>query len=285
MTMIDRKMWAVAQDSYFACEKAERSLPPGQYIPARSDHRGVFLMRKKVNVDDLIVLPDSKSEYVLSEIRRFWTMKQVFTDHGFLWKRGVLLYGPPGSGKTSTLQQISALVTDAGGISVYCTDPGITAHALRLVRGIEPERPIVLIMEDVDAIIEQHGESDLLALLDGELQIDNILNIATTNYPEKLDPRVVQRPSRFDDIVKIGMPSAEARDTFLRRKNPRLSAEERAHWVRCTEGFSIAALKEVIVSVSCLGRSLEESIERVSQMLARKPSSEDDSKGIGFITR
>jgi ATP-dependent 26S proteasome regulatory subunit len=281
--MTDKTKWAVIGNGYFACEKTEEALPPGQYIPAASDHRGVFLVKKDVNVDDLLVLPDSKSEYVVDEIRKFWRKKDIFSKHGFLWKRGVLLYGPPGSGKTSTLQQISSLVTDIGGISIYCNAPETTAEALRLIRRIEPARPIVLMMEDVDAIIGQHGEADLLALLDGELQIDNILNIATTNYPEKLDPRFVQRPSRFDDIVKIGMPSPEARDAYLKAKNPGLSDEERARWVSFTDGFSIAALKEVIVSVECLGRDLEETIKRINFMFARKPSSEDDSAGIGFL--
>lgn len=279
----DQRMWSVTGDFYYPCEKTEEKLSPGQYLPMYNEQRGIFLARKEVNIDDLLVLPDSKSEYILAEIRKFWTKKDIFARHGFLWKRGVLLYGPPGSGKTSTLQQVASQVIDVGGISVYCTHPAITAEALRVIRRIEPNRPIVLMMEDVDAIISKYGEPDLLALLDGELQVDNILNIATTNYPQDLDPRFIQRPSRFDDIVKIGMPSDAARDTYLAAKNPTLSDDERARWVNATDGFSIAALKEIIVSVECLGRDLDESVKRVEVMLNRKPTSEDDStSSIGF---
>jgi SpoVK/Ycf46/Vps4 family AAA+-type ATPase len=169
-----------------------------------------------------------------------------------------------------------------GGISMYCNHPGITAEVLRIVRRIEPTRPIVLLMEDIDAIIARFGEPDLLALLDGELQVDNILNLATTNYPENLDRRFIQRPSRFDDIVTIDMPSADARDAYLKHKNPGLSCEERCRWVAKTEGFSIAALKEVIVSVECLGRDLDASVARVRDMLTHRPKSEDSSNRAGF---
>jgi hypothetical protein len=268
----DRPMWSVTGDRFWPCDKAVRRLPPGQYI-AYSSNRGVFLEKTAAAVDELMVLPDSKSEFILAEIERFWASKALFDKHGMLWKRGVILTGPPGSGKTSTLQQVSARVVKAGGISLYCSDPEVTAEALRVVRRIEPDRPIVLLMEDIDAIIA----------LDGELQVSNILHIATTNYPEALDPRFIQRPSRFDDIVEVDMPSPEARDAYLRVKNPELTDAERARWVAATDGFSLAALKEIIVAVECLGRPLEASVERVRKMLGRKPSSESAKKStIGF---
>lgn len=278
----DRPMWSVTADRFWPCDKAVRRLPPGQYIPY-SSNRGLFLEKTAAAVDELMLLPDSKSEHILAEIERFWASKALFDKHGMLWKRGVILTGPPGSGKTSTLQQVANKVVKAGGISLYCTDPEVTAEALRVVRRIEPDRPIVLLMEDIDAIITRHGEADLLALLDGELQVSNILHIATTNYPEQLDPRFIQRPSRFDDIVEVGMPSAEARDAYLKVKNPELTDEERGRWVEGTEGFSLAALKEVIVAVECLGRPLEMTLERVGKMLNRKPTSADSKKStIGF---
>jgi hypothetical protein len=276
------EMWSVVADRFYPCEKAVERLPPGYYVPM-ADHRSIYLQRTQVDIDQLMVFPDSKSEYILAEIEKFWRSKARYDAHGLLWKRGVILTGPPGSGKTSVVHQVSNKVIEAGGIAVYCSNPGLTANALRIIRTIEKGRPLVLIMEDIDAIISGDGESDLLALLDGELQISNILHIATTNYPERLDPRFIQRPSRFDDIVEIGMPSSEAREVYLRAKNPRLSDEERARWVAGTEGFPIAAIKEVIISVECLGRPLEPSLERVAKMLGRKPSSEDSKKNhIGF---
>ena len=77
--------------------------------------------------------------------------------------------------------------------------------------------------------------------MDGELQIDNVLFVATTNYPEKLDRRLVCRPSRFDIIRKVGMPTASAREVYLQTKNKRLCSDsaELADWVKQTEGFYV----------------------------------------------
>lgn len=272
----DQRMWSVSGDSYFPCEKTEEALPPGQYLPAWSEQRGVFFVKKDVHLDDLIVLPDSKTTYVLESINHFWTKEDAFRKFGYLWKRGMMLWGPPGSGKTSCLQQMSQQIIGTGGLAVYCTNPSVCAEALRILRRIEPDRPVVVLLEDIDAIINRFGEPDLLALLDGELQIDNVVYIATTNYPEELDPRFIQRPSRFDEVICIDMPSDEARKLYLEVKNPRLKGtEELDQWVKLTNGFSVAALKEVVVAVECLDRTLEEVTTRISEIMARRPSSED----------
>lgn len=278
------KMWAASSDNdYVPCEHAVKELPPGQYLINISERKGLYFSRKTVNLDSLLVLPDSNSDKVLKSIANFWTRESKFREHGFLWKRGIMLYGPPGSGKTSTVQQISKLIVDSGGISVYSTVPHIDAEGLRLMRNIEPRRPIVVMIEDIDAVINRHGEAALLAMLDGELQIDNVVFIATTNYPELLDKRFVNRPSRFDEIIKIGMPSAVARQVYIEKKNPNLSAREVAEWVDSTTGFSIAHLRELIVAVECLGNAFVDAVERLRKMNDIPVSSKDaDERKFGF---
>jgi len=281
------KMWSVSGDYYFPCEKTVECVPPGQYIPTISDQRGPFLVRKEIDLDELFNLPDCKSDGVIRSIKEFWTKKEIFTKFKFLWKRGILLWGPPGSGKTSCLQQVSLEVIAMGGVSLYCINPDVTAEVLRIFRRIEPERPVLVIIEDIDSVVENQGEHSILALLDGELQIDNVVFIATTNYPEKLDKRLSKRPSRFDDVVYIGMPSKESRRLYFQRKNPRLldNKEELENWVNVTEGFSIAFLKEVVVAVECLGSGFEETIERLKKLQQNKQTSEStpDTPSIGFI--
>jgi len=283
------QMWAVSGgDSYFPCAKTEGKLPPAQYIINYSEAKGIFFTRKEINLDKLLVLPDSKAERVLASIDHFWSCEAKFREHGFLWKRGIILWGPPGSGKTALCQQLSAQIVNKGGISVYLSEPKFTAEGLRVLRLIEPNRPIVVMIEDIDAIVERNGESNLLALLDGELQINNVLFIATTNYPEKLDKRLVNRPSRFDEIIRIGMPSAAAREQYLKFKVPRLArlenVEELKLWVDGTKEFSIAHLREVIISVECMGNDLNKTLKRLIRMNEIKVSSEDSGKKIGFTS-
>jgi SpoVK/Ycf46/Vps4 family AAA+-type ATPase len=282
------KMWAVNGDAYFPCEKTDPQLPPGQFIIGYNEHKGYFFQKKAINLDDLINLPDSRSEQVLNSIQHFWKKEAAFRKHGFLWKRGMLLWGPPGSGKTSTLQQVSKLIVDRGGFSVYVNgDPEFVAHGLAIMRKIEPTRAIVVMIEDIDAIISRHGEAPLLALLDGELQIDNVVFIATTNYPEELDLRFVNRPSRFDEVIHIGMPNDKARAVYLTKKNPRLDKDhtELQKWVEATKGWSVAHMRELIVAVECLNSDFAAVVDRLNKMNQNKPNSGNapDKPAFGFL--
>lgn len=283
---MNAQMWAVAGDAYFPCEEAVKTLPAAQYTIDQSNERGIFFYRKDVMLDDLVILPDSATDAVLQEIEEFWTREDIYRKYRYLWKRGILLWGPPGSGKTTTVQLISKRIIDRGGIAVYIGNPRVAAHGLRLMRKVEPKRPIVVMLEDIDVIV-QHYEQELLSLLDGELQIDNVVFVATTNYPEKLDKRIVNRPSRFDLVKKVGMPSADARKVYLLNREEDLDKNivtvtsdegetrtitEADHWVELTNGFSIAHLKEVILGVKCFGKPVTEVVKRLKAM-ANKPSS------------
>jgi SpoVK/Ycf46/Vps4 family AAA+-type ATPase len=129
--------------------------------------------------------------------------------------------------------------------------------------------------EDIDAIIEIHGDSELLQWLDGSHQINKVINIATTNYPERLDRRIVSRPRRFDRIIKIEAPADKIRELYLAKKLPDLPAAELSRWVTTTEGLSFAALAELVISVACLGNSLEETVAVLRTLDDQHPSSRE----------
>ena len=273
------RLWAKVGDAYFPADQTVDKLIAGQYSIEYSHNRGIYFAPKPINLDDLLILPDSASEEIINNIKQFWNKEETFRKLGFLWKRGILLFGPAGSGKTSTIQLIIKDIIQRGGIAVYVKEPKLTASGLEMLRKIEPTRPIIVVIEDIDALQQMHGEAELLAMLDGDLQIDNVVFIATTNYPEKLDKRIVNRPSRFDIVRKVGMPSDEARAIYLADRNPRLLENEKEFekWIAETDGFSIAHLKELIVSVEALSADFHDTVERLRVMIDKQPSSDDDS--------
>ena len=274
------RLWAKVGDAYFPADQTVDRLTAGQYSIEYSHNRGIYFAPKPINLDDLLILPDSASEEIINNIKQFWNKEETFRKLGFLWKRGILLFGPAGSGKTSTVQLIIKDIITRGGIAVYVKEPKLTASGLEMLRKIEPTRPVIVVVEDIDALQQVHGEADLLAMLDGDLQIDNVVFIATTNYPEKLDKRLINRPSRFDIVRKIGMPSDEARAIYLADRNPRLleNTDEFEEWVAHTDGFSIAHLKELIVSVEALNADFHETVDRLRIMMDKTPSSDDEGK-------
>ena len=282
----DGKLWAVSGDRYFPCEQSVDKLPSGFYTVDMDMQTGLFFHKQPLMTDDLFELPDCASEQALAEIEKFWTLEDHYRKYGFLWKRGFLFWGPPGSGKTSTVQIVIQKIIKRGGIAVSVYRPDVAAIGFKVLRKIEPTRPLVAILEDIDAIASHRGETELLAMLDGEHQVDNVVVIATTNYPERLDPRIINRPSRFDTIYKIGMPSLEARRMYLGLKSMHLSANEREmeKWAEDTADLSIAHIKELIISVEVFGANYDETLDRLRSMAeCNSDSKEFNNKLMGFL--
>ena len=122
----------------------------------------------------------------------------------------------------------------------------------------------------------------LLNILDGVKQIEGVVYIATTNYPEKLQERITNRPSRFDRRYKVELPNEEIRRAYI---NHKLSDDDLKNvdvdlWVSKTDGMSLSHLKEVVVSVIVMGRTFEETMDNLEGM-KRAPSARGEGK-VGF---
>lgn len=279
------EQWATAGGLFWPSQRTTPELSPGVYAIRMQPDRGAILCLRNVVTDDLLSLPDDASASLVDEFATFWTRGDRFRARGLTHKRGFLLWGPPGSGKTSTIALMcQRLVCEHGGVVILADHPVMAAEGLAVLRQIEPDRPLVVILEDLDALIQKSGESQWLALLDGETQIDRVVFIATTNYPERLDKRFVNRPSRFDTIRYIGMPSAAARDVFFKHRAPELSSEERRQWVSQTEGFSVAHLRELVIAHYCFDQSVASVIKRLDGMRRKLASTVDpEAPNFGFL--
>lgn len=260
------------------------SLPPGVYLPV--DNQGQTLyVKQDIKIDDLMTFPDSVSDEIVNEIDVFWAKGEKFKEFGFLHRRGIMLVGKTGSGKTSTVHQILHKLLEKGGIAFLCGRPHVLATALRNFRQVEPDRHVVCIFEDIDATIRSAGEEEILKLLDGESQIDKILNLATTNYPESLDKRLTGRPRRFDRVIEIGYPNEKVRGVYFKNKL-HISDDELDKWVSATADFSFAAMSELVISVKCFGHDFTKSVEVLKSLMSKAPSSDNFSKNtVGFSQR
>jgi hypothetical protein len=269
-TDMDYSQWQVGPNGkYRAAARTVANLPSGVY-KIEQDDAGLYLQLQNVISDNIVELPETANTHVLGGMKKFWTRKDRYEKFGFVYKRGVLLWGPPGSGKSVTINLLMKELIRLNGIVLLCGHPEFLAHMLQRIRQMEPNRPIIVVLEDIDEIIEKHGEHSILSMLDGENQIANVVYLATTNYPERLGARIVNRPSRFDERIFVGMPSEKARKTYLKFATQEignsLTDEELDKWVKDTENFSIAHLRELVAAVYCLDQEYKVTLKRLRSM-------------------
>jgi hypothetical protein len=281
---VSKSQWAICGSGEFTgIQRTQKTLTPGVY-KAKLRNGEVIMCKSEINVDSLLEFPNSVSDKILNEINDFWERADLFKKYGFLHRRGYLVYGPAGGGKTSLVQQIIKKIIGRKGLVFLCDNPQVLGLALATFREIEPNRNIVCIFEDIDTIIETFGEDTMLSILDGEMQVDKVLNIATTNYPENLDKRLVGRPRRFDRVIRVGMPDEAVRRLYFTTKLS-IESDELDEWVKKTDDFSFAAMAELVISVKCLGHTLNESVKTLRALLDNRPSSSGDGKPVGFGQR
>lgn len=281
--VIKPNQWAaVGSKTFKAVSVTHNKLPSGCYSITKDMNDGnMVFVKKTIKVDDILSFKDGLVETFMKEVDDFWGKQHLFKENGFLHRRGYLLYGPQGTGKSSIVWQVATDVIKRGGVVFVCQIPEFFSKGLTVLRQVEPDRPIVCIFEDIDAIIHKYGESEILQLLDGDNQVDRVINIATTNYPELLDKRIVSRPRRFDRLYKIPNPSDDIRIQYLKKK---LSKKQNLkEWIKKTEGLSFAALTEAIISVRCLGNDLDKTVETLKDIESKEPKSSDFGKSkVGF---
>jgi SpoVK/Ycf46/Vps4 family AAA+-type ATPase len=297
LSSMTKQQWAVLpNDTFTAIGTTVSHLPPAIYT-LTSDGNVIFFNKTKVLTDNLIELDDSAAlkviqkelifarhnKLIIAGIEKFWESKDKFDNFGILFKRGILMWGPAGSGKTATVNMLMNDLVKRGGMVVIVQSPAVAIKGLHELRRIEPDRPIIIVLEDIEEIINNCGEHGLLGLLDGEHQVSNVVVLATTNYPEQLGERIINRPSRFDEVILVDMPSARARYRYLKHiLVDTVPEEELQQWVAATEKLSIAHLRELIVATQCLGRPYSEVVDRLKRMKIR-PNSEKRGKGeLGF---
>lgn len=261
-------MWEVNGDNYYEAmppSPTVSAIPAGMYSLGQSK-RGFYLEKTTLTHDDLLIIPDSPAVEILEEIKKFWLLEDEFKKRGFVHKRGMLLHGVPGTGKTATVNHLLNLVVkQCSGVALIVPSVKGTTVALDLLRKIEPDRPVIVVFEDLDSYLND-DEEDLLSLLDGQHQCNNVVFLATTNYLNKLPQRIINRPSRFDAIIKVEPPSDSARRYYLSTKEPSLTEEELSEWVVQTKDLSLAHLKELIILNRCYKIPLDKALARFAKM-------------------
>lgn len=235
-------------------------LPPGIYEIQTTIDGELYFKEFIPTTDNLIKLTDNESQKILKEIDYFWKpeTKAKYDEYGIVYKRGLLMYGIPGTGKTATIMQTAHDMIKQDTVILYENNPNRISKALKIIHNIEPDKKVIAVLEECDEYI---NSSTFLSLLDGETSSNNVFFIATTNFIDRIPNRIKNRPSRFATIVEIKAPSTEARRCYLSTKLKDKNLIEK--YVEATSGFVIDNIKDVIISTMIFDVSLEDAVNKV----------------------
>lgn len=279
---------SLKNDEYIAAYLTAFKVPSGIYEITWNSNLGCnSLVKQPFKTDELYQLPSPEIIDILEDIKSFWDRSDKYKEYNFIHKRGILLYGEPGCGKSGIIQLIAHQLIKMDGIIINIKDEEDVDRFVNFIptfRKIEPNRPLIVILEDIDSIAgeNKYSTSRLLNILDGVKQIEGVVYIATTNYPEKLQERITNRPSRFDRRYKIDLPDDIIRKEYIKNKlnDQDLTGIDIDTWVKKTNGMSLSHLKELVISVIVLGRTFDDAIKNL-EGLSERPHIKG-SKSVGF---
>lgn len=200
-----------------------------------------------------ITMDAALRQEILRATQGFFESEDRYVQAGVAWKRGIIFHGPPGNGKTHLMKALVKHL-DKPCLYVRTLESGETSIEESIgdvfTRARE-QAPCILVLEDLDSLLANKRISVLLNEIDGFAKNHGILILATTNYPERLDPALANRPSRFDRKFELPLPSEALRREFLERfigkwpeeRRPSAALLDKA--AKKTEGFAFVHLKEV----------------------------------------
>jgi len=223
-----------------------------------------------------------------NDIESFYKNKKFYQENNLPRKRGLIIHGPHGNGKTTAIKNILSKYDNCYRIIIDCKLFNYDLSDFLLNIFPEEENKII-IFEDVESIsegddISYSKRSSFLNFIDGAKTLENTLFIATTNYPELIDKALIDRPSRFDRIYKIDLPNELCRKKFLIKYFPYLEDKpELEEYVLKTKDFSGAYFKELFILVGIQNCSLDEAIEDLKkQIKTNKSKNFNSDKNLGL---
>jgi hypothetical protein len=205
---------------------------------------------------DNLILKGTLKQDIQEDLKQFFAARTTYEEYGIPWKRGILFVGPPGNGKTHAVKAIiNSMEQRCLYVKSFMAEFGTDQDNIRQVFDrARKSAPCILVLEDLDSLLNAQNRSFFLNELDGFAANIGIVTLATTNHPERLDPSILDRPSRFDRKYPFNLPESEERQAYIAMLNAtlkpslRLSGESALKLAELTEGFSFAYLKELFLS-------------------------------------
>jgi transitional endoplasmic reticulum ATPase len=219
---------------------------------------------------------------------------EVYEKAGIDPAKGILLFGPPGTGKTMLAK---AVATESGANFIAVRGPevlskwvGESEKAIReIFRKARMYAPAVIFFDEIDALAPMRGASydsgvterlvnQLLAEMDGVENLENVIIIAATNRPDILDPALL-RPGRFEKLLYVPPPDKDSRQDILRVHTKGIPIDEDAKLTEIatrTEGYTGADIAALVREAAM--RAVRESMRSCIEIANEECKQNQDCK-------
>jgi Cdc6-like AAA superfamily ATPase len=211
-----------------------------------------FHRRPTMTADQLVLDPGTLAE-VQRQVVEVARHKDRLLAAGQHLKRGLLLFGPPGVGKTHTVRFLVSQLVDTTVMQLTANALHLIVEACSVARALQPA---MVVVEDVDLIAEERGMHpgqhpllfQLLNEMDGLAEDADVVFVLTTNRPDLLEPALAARPGRVDQAVALQLPDAPARRALfeLYRGDLDVDTSRLDDVLARTEGVTASFLKELL---------------------------------------
>jgi len=269
----------IFQFEYVEPEVKEKvQVEPGVFAFVETN-AGLRLNQMELKKRDLL-MDLVNTEKIVNEAKKFFSRLHIYDKHKRPKRRGVLLYSPPGMGKSAAIEQVSQdlIKEDPGTVIINWSTSEIEPDSVhrffsQVSEYDEKVTRVVLIMEDIGGGSRpgSHGPSaipsGLLNLLDG---IGDVFKkptfiVSTTNHPENLLAELGNRPGRFHIKIKLEAPNEKDRIRLLEFISHREITDDEKKAITCkgTEEFSIAHIEEVVIRADLDDKTYQQVVDEL----------------------
>lgn len=242
-----------------------------------------------------VVLPERVWDEVDRNVHGLYRSLERLTAAGLACNRGILLAGPPGTGKTALCRAL-AHELDGSVTVIFCDAATVSANVRDLYKQLQYLAPALVVMEDVDLVVGDRNRGASGALLDFLVALDGamsdhrgVVTIATTNDPASIDP-AAKRSARFDVLIEVPAPDTDGRAAILGRYLRDLPSDPEvrvdiSRVAAATAGFSGADLRELVsdaVLHTAAGTDADVAAALTTTLLVRLATARRSTERIGL---
>ena len=253
-------------------------------------------------IRDQIILPEGLLQRIERQTTEVGKYSQALKNAGRKLKRGILLHGKPGTGKTMTAMYLASAMKERTVMLVTGRGQGMIQRTCFFARWLEPA---MVIIEDVDLIAEERSSQsqcntgvllELMNEMDGLSDDVDVLFVLTTNRPEILEPALAARPGRIDQAYEVPLPDADCRRRLfdVYAKGLTVKVENMEVFIKRTAGASGAFIGELMRKAALFAapdsdpivvrdRHLDEAMHEMVVAGGSLTKSLLGSKDIGFV--